>query len=393
MFKLKSYITYKDLYILLLSLYFMCLPLGAMSLGALGSALRYIAVLPIGVALIGSRKFYVNSPFLMYALFVFFSFFTVLWSINIDDSKSAIISQVMLLGLLASGTMFHYSEKDIFKLKKALAWSSRLSAVVLIAFGILVEGRLMLSGIILENPNYFCTYLIFGIIFALERILIKGSFKLKILPMCELIAFLTIILLTGSRGGLLSTAAGIFAFLLFSGKKGQKRILLKLLICILIILAVILLIEQLPEELKSRFSVENVEESGGSGRTTIWKNAINSFIDANVFYKIFGHGMGTIGSTFRFYGYPVVDSHNAFVGNLLLTGLMGLLLYILAILTFIKKSLSFDSKFAFGVMFAIFVFTFGASATTLKPYFNIMLYIIISLNTEASKSKDEVLKI
>ncbi len=385
-------IKYKDLYLFFLMIYFVCLPLGALALGALGSVLRYIAVIPIGFSLFGKKRLDFNAPLILYALFVLICFASPLWSVDAAESLSAAVSQIMLLGLLFSGIMFKYTEEDTEKLKKALAWGSRLSAIIVIAFGSFVEGRFTLDGIISENPNYFCSYFICGIIYDLEKIIAKEKLKKKLLPILELLIYITLVLLTGSRGGLLSTAAGVFGFILFGGKKGQNRIFTKLLVFIGIIAIVLLIIEQLPPELRLRFSIDEVVESGGTGRTDIWGNAIAVFGESGIFRQFFGHGTGTIGKTFTLYGFPGVDSHNAFLGNLVTVGIVGVGIYIMSVLSFIKKALAFKSKFAFAVMVAIFAFTFAASATTLKPYFNIMLYIIICLNLEKPNLNNEVTK-
>ena len=58
--------------------------------------------------------------------------------------------------------MFKYTENDINKIKYALTWSSRLTALVMLVFAEYVGGRFRLMGIIEEDPNYLCAYLAFG---------------------------------------------------------------------------------------------------------------------------------------------------------------------------------------------------------------------------------------
>ncbi len=358
-----------------------------MSLGGLGSALRYLAIMPVAISLFGMKRMRFNAPLVFYALFVMFSFITLLWAVDPNDSLSAVIGQVMLFALLSSGAMFRYTEKDIEIFKRALAWSSRISAITLIMYGAIVNGRLVLSGIITENPNHLCTYLAFGIMYALERLTAKGAMRKKILPILELVLYFVLVLLTGSRGGLIAVVAGAISMLLLSKKESKVKTIYKLLIIVGVLVAFSFLLNQLPEVLRARFSVDEVIESGGTGRTEIWGWIIEAYNKSNILRQLFGYGAGAANGALRFCGFPAVDSHNAFLHNLLTCGIVGMVLYSLAILGFLKKSLSFKSKFAFSVMLCIFVFTFGASAASLKPYFNVMLFIIISMNIEDPEFK------
>ena len=155
----------KDLYVLFIFIYFISLPLGAISLGSFGSALRLLAVVPIALAFF-AKRFTLTPPLSFHALFVFISLAATLWSVNIDTSFSRITSYFLLLMLLVSGCCFELDEKDIAKIKAALEWSSILTAALMMLFAKTVNGRLRLNDIIVEDPNYICAYLFFGIPFS-----------------------------------------------------------------------------------------------------------------------------------------------------------------------------------------------------------------------------------
>ena len=70
-----------------------------------------------------------------------------------------------------------------------------------------------------------------------------------------------------------------------------------------------------------------------------------------------------------------------FIESLLELGVVGLIIYAVAIFSFIKAAWKQKNKFAFAVVMCMFVLSLSTSIYTFKPYFNIMLYIILLLNT------------
>ena len=64
---------------------------------------------------------------------------------------------------------------------------------------------------------------------------------------------------------------------------------------------------------------------------------------------------------------------------------MGLVLYSLAVFAFALKAFTFKDKFAFAVMACMIVMSLSTSICVFKPYFNIMLFIIICENSEIPK--------
>ena len=73
--------------------------------------------------------------------------------------------------------------------------------------------------------------------------------------------------------------------------------------------------------------------------------------------------------------------HNIFLETLVELGVFGLIFYCLAIGTFVKRSLKLNDKFCFAVLICMIVMSLSTSLYTFKPYFNIMLFVIISCFT------------
>lgn len=369
----------KKLYIISLVLYLFVLPLNGVSLGSFGSAIRLFAVLPIILPFFGiiKQKRY-QSNILLQIGFVLFACFSWLWSVERSISFDRMKTYLLLMVFIFSGTFFDYTDADIKKIKNGLLWSSRTTAIVILAFSRFSYDRLILSGVITEDPNYLCCYLVFGIAITLQNFL---DSKKKFVNFLEFAVYFSIVVATGSRGGLLAVISCILV-ILFSGTSYAGKQKIKLIAFLFIVaVAFIMIIDVLPVSLEQRFSLETIISSGGTGRLTIWQTSISLFKAYSFAQKLFGSGTGTITTYLNlqiYEGYVVkVAAHNIFIETLLELGIIGLLIYSSAIFSFTRKAMKFKDKFAFSIIVAMIVLSLTTSLHTFKPYFNIMLFIII----------------
>ena len=354
-----------------------------MNIGTFGSALKVIAVLPIGLAFFGGKHLVLKTPARMQMFFTLFAFFSMIWSVSVDTSIGRVVSYVLLFALLISGSMFKYTEQEMKRIKYALAWSSRLTAVVMLIFAEYVRGRFRLMGIIEEDPNYLCAYLAFGVIYAIGILTTKNNLWKRIFAVAELIVYFYLVLISGSRGGLLAIVAAIVVYFLTYGDKEIRHIGRKIVLIVLVALIMIVMIDDLPDYLKLRFTIANVVEDGGSGRTDLWKQTFDLFASGNTFRQLFGVGTATVAWCFSNYGYSEVNvTHNMFIETLAELGVIGLILYSMAIASFIKAAFKFKDKYSFAVIFCMLIMSMSTSIYTFKPYFNIMLFIIMLQNVQ-----------
>ncbi len=382
--KIQTKTIFKDIYIFFIIIYILCLPLNAMNIGLFGSALKLLAVIPIVIALLSVTTLRLSKPILWQLAFTLFAFVSIYWSVSVELSLGRVVSYVLLFALLISGSVFMYTEADLKKIKYALVWSSRLTAVVMLVFADYVDGRFRLMGIIEEDPNYLCAYLAFGVVYGMGVLTSKKKLIKKLLAVAELTLYLYLVLVSGSRGGLLAIIAAAVVYLMTYGNKSVKSIGRKLIFLTLIFTLVMVMIDYLPEYLKVRFTVDNVVENGGTGRTELWGQVFDLFINGNVFRQLFGYGTATIVWCFERYGYSEVKvAHNMFLETLAELGVVGLILYAAAIFSFIKAAFKFKDKFSFSVIICMFILSLSTSIYTFKPYFNIMLFIIMLQNMQA----------
>ena len=384
-------ITYKKAYLFFLIIYLVALPLNAVNIGAFGSALKILAVLPILVALLSGNKMQLQKPLKWQFYFTIFAIMSIAWSTAYTLSISRGITYLLLFALLLSASFFQFDEKELNKVKLALVWSSRITVVLLLIFGDIIDGRLWLRGIISEDPNYVCAYFAFGVIFSLNRIIWNKRIFLKIGGVFELCLYVLVVFLTGSRGGFLAILSAIGLYIITFSKNEEKYIAAKIICFIFVFIAINIIFDNLPEKLRMRFSFDSVADSGGSGRMELWKNAIDIFKSANIFKKVFGFGTGTVMYNMLQLNYSRADVvHNIFLEILVELGIIGLVIYSIAIFFFAKKAFQNEDKFAFAVIGCMIVLSLSTSIYAFKPYFNIMLYILM-LQNKNEKRKCEVM--
>ena len=375
-------------FIFFVSIYFLALPLGAMNIGAIGSALKPISFIPIGLALVNIKNIQFKKPFVYYLMYVLFSACSILWSVNEQASIYRVSRYINLALLLLSSCVFVFSSDEILTVKKMLRWSSRISGLVCLAFGTYIYGRLELSGIIQEDPNYFCMYLSFGVIACIGDITSEIAIRKKIFAAAELLFYFSIALLTGSRGGLISLLLGALLYLILSGNKtfDTKKIVA---ICALMI-AVYVGMTFLSDSMADRFTVASILESKGTHRFEIWAEAFDLFGRSNILRQLFGYGIQGVTTAFANYGYSFAGyvMHNMFIETLLELGILGLISYCIMVVSFCLHSIKMKDKFAFGVLIMMVVMSMSTSISTFKPYFNIMMFILMSMNQNYCASED-----
>ncbi len=373
--------TYKQVYLYLIIVYLVALPLNAIQIGSFGSAVKILAVLPICMAFLSRNNIRVTKSLKWQFIFTLFMFLSIIWSSEPFISLSRSISYILLFVLLLSASMFEFNVNELKKVKSSLVWASRITAVLLLVLGDVVGGRLWLKGIITEDPNYICAYFAFGTIFALNKIISEKKIFAQTCGAIELFLYVCIVFLTGSRGGLISILSAIGIYVITFSRSGKKYIVAKIITFAFVFVIINVILDNLPQELRIRFSFDNVSDSGGSGRTDLWKNAIDMFLNANIFTKIFGYGAGTVRYNMDLLGYPNANVvHNIFLEMLVELGIVGLIIYSVAIFLFAKKAFQNEDKFAFSVIVCMIVLSLSTSIYAFKPYFNIMLYIVMLKN-------------
>ena len=221
------------------------------------------------------------------------------------NSTEKIAKQLYLYGVLALAFVYF------------LLWKN--------GFDSLVDGSRMTIG---ENVN--SNQLAMGL--AIVTTLLVGNillFKERVLLNVLLIAAnLVALFLTGSRTALIAATGTSFLLYIINAQDKRSKINAFILLIVSSVLLVFIYstLQKYFPILMERFTVENVEESGASGRVDVWSSYF-----LHLFPKHWFIGMG-FSPTNLYYGIGILNAeahgaHNVLVDILARTGLVGLTLY------------------------------------------------------------------
>lgn len=172
-------------------------------------------------------------------------------------------------------------------------------------------------------------------------IIISALFSEKLSPIkrlfyvCVLLTLIYIILMTGSRGGLIATFVGSVVTVLVCSKMDIKRILG--IIIMMVLLSVILIyyiIPLLPADIIGRFTIDSLQKSGGSGRSEIWERGLSIFATSGILRTLFGYGT-----------YGIDTWHNQIIQMLVDGGIVGLILYLIWMMKTFLLFVKYNKKY------------------------------------------------
>lgn len=190
------------------------------------------------------------------------------------------------------------------------------------------------------DPNYFSSTI--GIMVLISFVVLSSRIKTtiveKILFIFTSVVGLFIMVNCASRGAVLAIAISSSVLLFFSKMKWGHKVFIILLLTIFI---VILFNNNFFYLLQSRIEAD---DNSGSGRVDIWRMKLESFSqENNLFYYLFGmgatKGLFLGGSSINYHSF-----HNDYVAYLVCYGGLGLMLFIMFLLSPIKK-ISKNSSF------------------------------------------------
>lgn len=203
-----------------------------------------------------------------------------------------------------------------------------LSVLASLGHGVtLVHGRAYLFG---ENPNVMGVKGVLAFLIIMSRLITKFSIKraVVIVPMC--IPFISLVVLSGSRGAFLSMFLGLGVLLFFR----KTSLINKWAIFVLGIFAsgflMLYLLETNPV-IAERLT-ETVE-TGDTGRNVLWDAAFNIIQD----YPIIGAGFG--GVIPRMYAYSGISlvPHNIFLYLFISCGVFGVIFFVVFLFRLVKQ--------------------------------------------------------
>lgn len=267
-----------------------------------------------------------NKVGFFFLLWLLYKMLTVLWCKNLYVFQLHFFTNITSVLLLYVLTMDKLDRKIIDHITYGLLIGSGSLGFLSLFFNtpyLGVTNRLVLQlfGQIID-PNDEAAFLAVGL--AISLFILASSErdkKLKIFSAVILFVNTYALLLTGSRGGLLTEVTLVIVLSLFKIRNGKNKLIFCIAILLVICSSYYYIQKWLPQDIYSRLFETSTYE-GGSNRTNIWSNAIN-LMNSNPIFYFFGSGWG---SYYGYNGYNVV-MHNTFLSMLCDTGIIGIFLF------------------------------------------------------------------
>lgn len=235
------------------------------------------------------------------------------------------------------------------------------------------------------DPNEFASIFVIIIPLCANELYLCKRKAYKLLLAFFMIVCLYCVLLTGSRGALLSV---LVALVYLYTKILKKSFGAFLLVSLFILIAGFIFIEyflpMLAPDVVKRFSIDALMVDQGSGRSSIWLEGINKFIDGSVLTWLFGFAYGglRIGS---FINMSTDTMHNQFVQELISNGFIGCVLYIYLLVNVYKNMKKYNFMYLpilIGMICMSLTITMGAQV---KQYWFLLMMAFLG---EDTKEKD-----
>lgn len=273
--------------------------------GLYGSVTRYYYLFFLVYTLFKIKSIKLDSTLNSLIVWIFLSCLSLLWSDNIDEAFISLNTMIMMTGIiiLISQDSFRFDGESLMRLIDTIFYISASLVTLGLFFSETIsdfnETRyiLYLFGLYIDPNNllvfYFISFTIgvYNLYYALRK---------KILSLFFSVASLYLILMTGSRSGIV----GLFlVFVIFLwGKRNVISLPQKVgiaLFAIFLIIGIYSFAEYiLPDAVFNRlFGKGGIEFTDSTGRTEMWTYGINRFLDEGPILGL-GFGTGTSHSTF-----------------------------------------------------------------------------------------------
>lgn len=366
-------------------LFILCLPL-SWAASAIGSIYRWITIALFGLYVVKNRvkiKIYRKSRPMLIAMSVLVAFvmLSIIWGRSASDGITSILSFVtmLLIALLFASDVYGEKTLDI-KLDQSWIAVGIVSACLFI-FGDRAQVGIYGSRTTLQilgtrtDPNEFAGIFAVPISVNIYHLFRERGNK-KIINVFALMIEMYAVILSGSRGAMVSCAISTVTTLALCVRITLKNVIVSLIaITILVLVFAQYLLPLVPVDVLKRMSIQVLLNDGGGGRRAIWFSALDQYINGDALRMLFGYGangllaQGERGQTGAM--------HNYYLQVLTNYGLIGLGLYLNLLWMSLRKFWHCNRKYVAGLIaMAALSFTLTTSPNY-KPLWILMMMAMI----------------
>ena len=309
-------------------LYFLLLPT-TIAVNSAGNSILKLATVPIGLffvvtLILSNRKLEINGVHLALLVYTLSAISTLFVDAS-DTSMDYVIGYILNAAIYICLTAIPYNKAELELMEKIqILLLVILNAVTLFSNGTLDDRTTLIIMGQTCDPNDFVGYFVFPLTVALKK-LISGKHSPFYLLLISVSLYC--IFLSGSRGGFLAIAVTIAGFAVLYPSNNAKRFMFLAGGFVLLAGFWVILKPLMPENIIERMNVDSVIETGGSGRTDIWKSMIQTII-TEPDKLLFGRGIRTVHRFLRDGAWQEAAAHNQVLQIIYNQGLVGLISFL-----------------------------------------------------------------
>lgn len=320
--------------------------------------------------------------FFYWTLFLVWAGISIMWSMNPESGITVsfgymLIFLISIVFMVSSDYVDNEKVDDVWLLMGAI-WILLYLVTGRTRFSLSSRTTLIILGNETDNNEFAGTFVVPVSLMIYEVLHGKSKTKLIVLT-ASVLLIIYIVIMTGSRGGLLALLIAITVTIFTTTKITMKRFIIILSSVIISIIVInTYIIPVIPKDILLRFTLDELD-SGGYGRTSKWLAAYNMLKDANLFRVLFGYGG---------FGAMVLNQtstmHNQFVQVIMDYGVIGFSFYML-LLTASFRNLWRENRKYVGAFIGMMVMCM--TITTGPAYKPLWIFLMMSFLHVGSDSR------
>lgn len=370
----------------IVALYFLLAPFEDMLNLGFGTILKYIALF-LGMLIIvplitGEIKINFNDPLIVIPfLLIAISWSSMLWTANLDVTISRNVAYTLLPLFFVIINMYNFNKNEVNLIKISVVLSLMMLVCYVLLnykeFMILSYSRFTLNE--KNDPNNLAAHIIMPLFFTIIN-LTNDNRIVKIFSFIMVIFSMLALLLTGSRGAMLSVIIGLMYLFFLNIKKINIKYLVILFFCGIIIFYFIN--KYLPQDSIQRlFTIDSYisDTEGYTSRSGIWKNIFNFILPV---MPIIGYGSGVAAYVLAgVYGY-LKGVHNTYLNMIIEYGFIALPIFIFFIYNLYRKLKLNNKQKYISILISMLIIIFFLDSYAKKFFWNTLMILAIVAKEE-----------
>lgn len=369
-------------YCMLSCLYFLLLPT-TIAVNSAGNSFLKLAAVPIAayfvIALVFSKQvLQFNWAHLLLALYTVSTLITLF----VDPAYiKTVLGYFLNAALYLCLTVIPYNKRELRWLENAqVLLLCMVVAVTLFSGGSAFDRTTLVIFGQAVDPNYFVGFLIFPLSVTLGKIM-RSKYRIAYILLAALSIYC--VFLSGSRGGLLAIVATIVAFALIYPDKVKTKLLFCFGGCAFLMFAWFVAAPLLPGNILARLSVENVIETGGTGRWYIWKSMLAEIVNSPD--KLwFGRGFYGMHQVFLGGRWSLAVAHNQLLQVLYDQGVVGVMAFMALAVGCLLRCIKRRKTVAVAIIGMLALSISLSFNPTTRTFWNLIAYAALNFPEESN---------